>query len=97
MTTASATRSAPVTAIHRLEVPGGGWVDVTVRERGRMQPFPGAPRGAGPASVASFCDLLAARRHARVIMPIHPGVRRHPPASHPGRHGHPGPGVRRPA
>jgi hypothetical protein len=34
-TTASATRSAPVTAIHRLEVPRGGQVDVTVRERDR--------------------------------------------------------------
>jgi pimeloyl-ACP methyl ester carboxylesterase len=72
-TTASATRSAPVTAIHRLEVPGGGLVDVTVRERDRVQPFLVLHGGAGPASVARFCDLLAARRHARVIMPIHPG------------------------
>jgi hypothetical protein len=51
-TTASATRSAPVTAIHRLEVPGGGQVDVTVRERDRVQPFLVLHGGAGPASVA---------------------------------------------
>jgi pimeloyl-ACP methyl ester carboxylesterase len=72
-TTASATRSAPVTAIHRLEVPGGGQVDVTVREQDRVQPFLMLHGGAGPASMARFCDMLAARRHARVIMPIHPG------------------------
>ena len=32
-TTASATRSAPVTAIHRLEAPSGGQVDVTVGQK----------------------------------------------------------------
>src|SRR5438046_6450995 len=72
-TTASAVRWAPATATHRLEVPGAGQVAVTVRERDRVQPFLLLHGGAGPASVAGFADLLAARKHARVIMPTHPG------------------------
>jgi pimeloyl-ACP methyl ester carboxylesterase len=72
-TTASAVRRAPATATHRLEIPGVGQVDVTVRERDRVQPFLLLHGGAGPASMAGFGDLLAARKHARVIMPSHPG------------------------
>jgi hypothetical protein len=71
--TASAVRWAPVTAVHRLEIPGVGPADVTVRERDRVQPFLLLHGGAGPTSVAGFGDLLAARKHARVIMPNHPG------------------------
>jgi len=72
-TTASAIRWAPAVATHRLEVPGAGQVDVAVRERDRVQPFLLLHGGAGPASVAGFGDLLAARKHARVIVPNHPG------------------------
>jgi pimeloyl-ACP methyl ester carboxylesterase len=72
-TTASAIRWAPATATQRLDVSGIGQVDVTVRERDRVQPFLLLHGGAGPASVAGFGDLLAARKHARVIMPNHPG------------------------
>jgi pimeloyl-ACP methyl ester carboxylesterase len=72
-TTASAVRWAPPTATHRLDVPGGGEVDVTVRDRDRVQPILLLHGGAGPASVAGFGDLLAARKRARVITPNHPG------------------------
>jgi pimeloyl-ACP methyl ester carboxylesterase len=48
-------------------------VPVTVYERDRVQPFLLLHGGAGPASVAAFGDLLAARKRARVIMPVHPG------------------------
>ena len=73
-TTASAVRWAPATTTHRLDMPTStGQVDVTVRERDRVQPFLLLHGGAGPASVAGFGDLLAARKHARVIMPNHPG------------------------
>ena len=72
-TTDSAVRWAPATATHRLDMPGVGGVDVRVRDRDRVQPFLLLHGGAGPASVAGFGDLLAARKHARVIMPNHPG------------------------
>jgi pimeloyl-ACP methyl ester carboxylesterase len=72
-TTASAVRWAVTTATHRLDLPGVGEVDVRVRERDRVQPFLLLHGGAGPASVAGFGDLLAARKHARVIIPNHPG------------------------
>jgi pimeloyl-ACP methyl ester carboxylesterase len=72
-TTASAVRWAPATATRRLDVPGVGVVDIRVRDRDRVQPFLLLHGGAGPASVAGFGDLLAARKHARVITPIHPG------------------------
>jgi pimeloyl-ACP methyl ester carboxylesterase len=72
-TTASAIRWAPATVTHRLDMPGAGQVEVTVRERDRVQPFLLLHGGAGPASVAGFGDLLAARKRARVITPVHPG------------------------
>jgi pimeloyl-ACP methyl ester carboxylesterase len=72
-TTASAIRWAPATATRRLEMPGVGQADVTVRERDRVQPFLLLHGGGGLATVAGFGDLLAARKHARVIMPSHPG------------------------
>lgn len=50
-----------------------GPVPVTVYERDRTQPFLLLHGGGGPATVAAFGDLLAARKRARVIMPVHPG------------------------
>jgi hypothetical protein len=76
-TTASAIRWAPATATHCLKMPGGGQADVTVRERDRVQPFLLLHGGGGLATVAGFGDLVAARKHARVIMPNYD--RRSPP------------------
>jgi pimeloyl-ACP methyl ester carboxylesterase len=59
------------TGAYTLELPGG--VPVTVRERDGARAFLLLHGGAGPASVAGFGDLLAAREGARVIMPTHPG------------------------
>jgi pimeloyl-ACP methyl ester carboxylesterase len=73
MTTPSDIRWASVAARYDLDLPGGGQVGVTVAERDRVQPFLLLHGGAGPASVAAFGDLLAARKHARVILPTHPG------------------------
>jgi pimeloyl-ACP methyl ester carboxylesterase len=67
-TTSAHLRSNPKTAVHDL-----GRASVTVLERDRTQPFLLLHGGAGPGSVAGFADLLAARRHARVIVPTHPG------------------------
>jgi pimeloyl-ACP methyl ester carboxylesterase len=50
-----------------------GGAPVTVYERDCVQPFLLLHGGAGPATVAGFGDLLAARERARVIMPVHPG------------------------
>ncbi|HEX3492048.1 MAG TPA: alpha/beta hydrolase, partial [Streptosporangiaceae bacterium] len=44
-----------------------------MRDRDRAQPFLLLHGGAGPASVAGFGDLLAARKRTRVITPTHPG------------------------
>lgn len=46
---------------------------VTVHERDRTQPFLLLHGGAGPTTMTAFGDLLASRRHARVITPTHPG------------------------
>ena len=73
MTTPSEIRWAPVTARYDLDLPGGGQAEAMVSERDRTQPFLLLHGGAGPASVAAFGDLLAARKHARVIVPTHPG------------------------
>ena len=73
MTIASATRWAPAAAAYRLEMPGADQVDVMVHERDRVQPVLLLHGGGGLATVAGFGDLLAARKHARVIMPTHPG------------------------
>jgi pimeloyl-ACP methyl ester carboxylesterase len=73
MTTPSQSRPAPVAARYDLDLPGGGQAELTLTERDRTQPFLLLHGGAGPASVAAFGDLLAAREHARVIVPTHPG------------------------
>ena len=67
-TTASEIRWARTPATHDI-----GTVPVTVYERDRTQLFLLLHGGAGPASVAAFGDLLAARKRTRVIMPTHPG------------------------
>jgi pimeloyl-ACP methyl ester carboxylesterase len=71
MTTASDIRWARTATTYHVGLKGT--VPVTVYERDRTQPFLLLPGGAGPASVAAFGDLLAARKRARVIMPTHPG------------------------
>jgi pimeloyl-ACP methyl ester carboxylesterase len=48
-------------------------VEVTVTERNRTRPFLLLHGGAGPASMASFADLLAERTHSHVLLPTHPG------------------------
>lgn len=73
MTTPSEIRWAPVTARYDLDLPGGAQAAVTVSERDRVQPFLLLHGGAGPASMAAFGDLLAARKRARVMVPTHPG------------------------
>jgi pimeloyl-ACP methyl ester carboxylesterase len=56
-----------------ITVPGAGPAEVTVTERGRGHPFLILHGGGGPQTVTGFADLLAAREHARVITPVHPG------------------------
>jgi pimeloyl-ACP methyl ester carboxylesterase len=46
---------------------------VRVQEFDHVQPFLVLHGGAGPASVAGFGELLATRKHTRVIVPTHPG------------------------
>jgi pimeloyl-ACP methyl ester carboxylesterase len=67
-TTSADIRWKQHTTIHDL-----GLGPVTVEERDRTQPFLLLHGGAGPASVAGFADLLAARWNTRVIVPTHPG------------------------
>jgi pimeloyl-ACP methyl ester carboxylesterase/uncharacterized RmlC-like cupin family protein len=52
-------------------VTGVGPVPVTVTERGAGRPFLLLHGGAGPQSVDSFAELLAAS--GRVLVPVHPG------------------------
>src|SRR5256885_1213584 len=68
------------TTNHTLDVAGIGSVEVTVDERGAGQPFLLLHGGGGPNTVASFAELLAARRPARVITPTHPGFGGTPPS-----------------
>jgi len=49
-----------------------------VEERGDGRPFLLLHGGAGPASMARFAGLLAARGHVRVLTPIHPGFAKTP-------------------
>jgi pimeloyl-ACP methyl ester carboxylesterase len=48
-------------------------VEVTVDERGAGHPFLLLHGGGGPQTVSGFAELLATKREARVITPIHPG------------------------
>jgi pimeloyl-ACP methyl ester carboxylesterase len=56
-----------------LVVDGIGPVEVTAAEHGDGHPFLLLHGGAGPQSVSTFGDLLTTSRHARVIVPTHPG------------------------
>ncbi|MEO5831748.1 MAG: alpha/beta hydrolase [Nakamurella sp.] len=62
-------RWAPRVTEHDL----GDGARVQVADRDRSQPFLLLHGGAGPASVAGFGDLLAARTRSRVFTPTHPG------------------------
>jgi pimeloyl-ACP methyl ester carboxylesterase len=61
------------TTTHTVPLDGVGPVDVTVHEHGEGQPFLLLHGGGGPDTVASFGELLATTRPARVIIPVHPG------------------------
>lgn len=61
------------TTTHTVNLDGVGPVDVTVHEYGAGQPFLLLHGGGGPDTVASFGELLATTRPARVIIPVHPG------------------------
>ncbi len=83
--------SATINELHRDWTPsptrytvvaGGAPVQVTVQQRDRVQPFLLLHGGAGPASVSAFGDLLAARKHTRVIVPTHPGFNGTPRPDH---------------
>ena len=56
-----------------LEVPDLGPIELTVDDSGTGRPVLLLHGGAGPASVAGFSDLLAARLGVRVLVPTHPG------------------------
>lgn len=58
---------------HQLSVPGIGEVDLTVEERGQGRPLLLLHGGAGPLSVASLAEALAAEGGIRVLTPTHPG------------------------
>ncbi|MFE9448929.1 alpha/beta fold hydrolase [Streptomyces sp. NPDC006739] len=61
-------------AVHTLSLPSGD-LEVTVDDRGPSQgrPFLLLHGGGGPQTVATFAGLLAGRRPARVVTPVHPG------------------------
>jgi pimeloyl-ACP methyl ester carboxylesterase len=65
MTTTTATRT--------ITTDGTGPVPVTLTDRGEGRPYLLLHGGAGPVSVDSFADLLAASGPARVLVPVHPG------------------------
>lgn len=67
-TTPAEMRWQQKTTVHNLD-----GRQLTVGERDRTRPFLLLHGGAGPASVAGFADLLAARWNARVLVPTHPG------------------------
>jgi pimeloyl-ACP methyl ester carboxylesterase len=61
------------TAAYTVNLDGVGPVEVTVDDRGDGRPFLLLHGGGGPVTVAGFAELLATKRGARVISPIHPG------------------------
>jgi pimeloyl-ACP methyl ester carboxylesterase len=67
------TTPAEIRRKHSQKIHDLGLGPVTVSERDRTRPFLLLHGGAGPASVAGFADLLAARCNARVLVPTHPG------------------------
>jgi pimeloyl-ACP methyl ester carboxylesterase len=61
------------TALHTVDLPGTGPVEVTVTDYGSGQPFLLLHGGAGPASVTGFAEKFAAAHDVRVLVPTHPG------------------------
>ncbi|MFF1811229.1 alpha/beta fold hydrolase [Streptomyces sp. NPDC058251] len=59
-------------SVHTLSLPFGD-LDVTVDDQGQGRPFLLLHGGGGPQTVAPFAGLLAERRNARVVTPVHPG------------------------
>jgi pimeloyl-ACP methyl ester carboxylesterase len=59
--------------IYRLEAGASGAIDLSVDAFGEGQPFLLLHGGGGPTTVAEFAQTFAASRHARVIVPVHPG------------------------
>ena len=48
-------------------------VELTVSDRDRTRPYLLLHGGGGVATVRGFADLLAERKHSRVLVPTHPG------------------------
>ncbi|MEU7424596.1 alpha/beta hydrolase [Streptomyces sp. NPDC040750] len=57
---------------HTLSLPAGE-LAITVEDQGQGHPFLLLHGGAGPQTVTPFAGLLAARRPARTLVPVHPG------------------------
>jgi pimeloyl-ACP methyl ester carboxylesterase len=73
MTNTANAPSPTTTTTYSLALAGLGAVEVTVADRGTGPAVLLLHGGAGPHSVAAFADRFAATRHARVIVPTHPG------------------------
>ena len=71
-TNTAATTGANATTT-TVDAAGIGPVEVSLTERGEGHPVLLLHGGAGPQSVTGFADLVAAREHARVLTPTHPG------------------------
>ena len=74
-----------------------GRVEVSISDRGQGHPFLLLHGGAGPQSVTAFADQLAAARHARVLVPAHPGFSGTPRPERPAHHPQARRGLHRPA
>lgn len=59
--------------IHNISVSANRQVNITVDEYGDGQPVLLLHGGAGPQSMTGFAQRLAAREHAHVYVPYHPG------------------------
>jgi pimeloyl-ACP methyl ester carboxylesterase len=64
------TTSNHTVTVHAGQVSSLG---ISFSDRGEGHPFLLLHGGAGPQSVTGFADLLAENRHARVLVPTHPG------------------------
>ncbi|MFG2595363.1 alpha/beta fold hydrolase [Streptomyces sp. NPDC048462] len=60
------------TSTHTVTTPAGT-SGISVRDRDGTRPFLLLHGGGGVATMTGFADLLAARAHARVLLPTHPG------------------------
>ncbi len=57
----------------RLTTSGAGSVEVTATDRGEGNLFLLLHGGGGPQTMTGFAELLSNQKHARVIVPTHPG------------------------